>query len=229
MSSVVCNFGTDSCDRHSDLPSIEQCASTCSRGTYESTACTSTTNRVCTQCASPCVFGTYESTACTSTTNRVCTLLSNIAMNKPTLQSSTDFAATADRAADGNLQTNFDDGSCSHTFLESDPWWRVDLGAGSRVIAVRVYNRQDCCSERLNDFFVYVGDSASLTPDSVPCAGPVSAPQHFADVQCVGSGRYLHIALKGSNRLLTLCEVQVFEVRSAWQSRCLLLHMQSLY
>jgi hypothetical protein len=52
-------------------PTCTPCV-TCSASTYETTACTSSTNRVCTDCASTCAAGTYESQACTSKTNRVC-------------------------------------------------------------------------------------------------------------------------------------------------------------
>lgn len=48
------------------------CTAVCGTGTYEATSCTSTTNRVCLSCTAACQAGTYQSTACTSTTNRVC-------------------------------------------------------------------------------------------------------------------------------------------------------------
>lgn len=69
------------------------CKATCSAGTYETTACTSTMNRVCSPCTAgyyctggtaqtvcstiTCSAGTYQKTACTSTTNKVCSTCSN--------------------------------------------------------------------------------------------------------------------------------------------------------
>jgi TNFR/NGFR cysteine-rich region len=65
------------------------CLDVCNPGTYQTTECNTTTNRVCTSCppSSYCLGGTnmqacenvcsggfYETTACTSTTNRVCIL-----------------------------------------------------------------------------------------------------------------------------------------------------------
>lgn len=44
--------------------------------------------------------------------------------------------------------------SCSHTKIDHNPWWEVDLQRKMFVTAVRVWNRRDCCSEKLNGFEV---------------------------------------------------------------------------
>lgn len=70
---------------------------------------------------------------------------------------------------DGNSQTSYSDGSCTHTFDEPvNPWWRVDLEREEPVTEVYIVNRGDCCEERLNPFEIRVGKSPlfnrSVTP-----------------------------------------------------------------
>ena len=65
----------------------------------------------------------------------------NIAVNKPTFQSSTYEASVSSRAVDGNRNTDFSGGSCSHTRLSSNPWWAVDLQCRRQVASVSLTNR----------------------------------------------------------------------------------------
>ena len=57
-------------------------------------------------------------------------LTENLALNKPTRQSS-DFnrSSGSENAVDGNRDPLFDaNGNCALTELEDPSWWRVDLG-----------------------------------------------------------------------------------------------------
>ena len=56
---------------------------------------------------------------------------------------------------DGNKGLQF--GTCTHTTLERDPWWRVDLGRVEPVAEVNILNRGDCCWARLNGAEIRVG------------------------------------------------------------------------
>ena len=52
----------------------------------------------------------------------------NLALGKPTAQSSTMDIYDSQKAVDGSVSGVFTDGSCAHTFGgEQDPWFRVDL------------------------------------------------------------------------------------------------------
>ena len=58
----------------------------------------------------------------------------NLAVGKPTAQSSTNNDSNASgvsgNAVDGNADPDFNNGHCSHTKKKSNPsWWRVDLDA----------------------------------------------------------------------------------------------------
>ena len=52
----------------------------------------------------------------------------NLALDKPTAQSSECCGGDPARAVDGNPSPNWNDASCTHTNKEASPWWRVDLG-----------------------------------------------------------------------------------------------------
>ncbi|XP_035674439.1 uncharacterized protein LOC118414482 isoform X3 [Branchiostoma floridae] len=135
----------------------------------------------------------------------------NIALNRPAAQSSDVYGGTAGRAVDGNDNPQWAGGSCTHTANGPNPWWRVDLGSSQAVGRVVVTNRKDCCSDRLEGFTVYVGDSPEVLSNPT-CGGPQSvAGRGTITVSCGGlRGRYVGIALKGAQRTLTLCEVKVF-------------------
>ena len=86
----------------------------------------------------------------------LCFFEENLAYLKYTNQSSA--FSDASYAVDGNSNTNFHDGSCTHTLTEKQPWWRVDLGNVELVNEVYVVNRGDCCGNRLNPFEIRVGE-----------------------------------------------------------------------
>ena len=56
-----------------------------------------------------------------------CYILDNIAVGKPTAQSSTAKGAESKRAVDGNKSGKWNDDSCTRTKAQEDPWFRVDL------------------------------------------------------------------------------------------------------
>ncbi|CAH1259009.1 PKDREJ [Branchiostoma lanceolatum] len=135
----------------------------------------------------------------------------NIALNRPATQSSTSGGGDPGRAVDGDDTPMYGGLSCTHTAEESDPWWRVDLGSSRSVGQVVVTNRKDCCSDRLEGFTVYVGDNPDVTANPT-CGGPQSVVgKAVITVNCGGlTGRYVGIALSGTGRIITLCEVEVF-------------------
>jgi hypothetical protein len=74
----------------------------------------------------------------------------NIALNKDTNQSSDGYAvATSDKAVDGNTNTQWKGKSMTHTKRGNDNYLEINLGGGFKVKKVVVFNRKDCCSERI--------------------------------------------------------------------------------
>ncbi|XP_070534541.1 uncharacterized protein [Ptychodera flava] len=144
----------------------------------------------------------------------------NIALNKRASQSSL-FSAMglASNAVDGFVSSFWEDESCSHTNIEQDPWWKVDLEDAYFVTDVVITNRRDCCSERLEGAVVRVGLSTDIGSNS-PCREAVS-PHTAKDLatisfECASDtvGRYVSVQLEGKNQYLTLCEVEVHGKRA---------------
>ena len=87
----------------------------------------------------------------------------NLALKKPATQSSTyHYNGAASHAVDGDDDVNYHDGSCTHTRKSKNPSWRVDLGSSKKVSRVDIFNRADCCTDRLKNFEVRVGKCSQL-------------------------------------------------------------------
>jgi autotransporter-associated beta strand protein len=83
---------------------------------------------------------------------------SNVAVGKMATQSTTTSGGIASRAVDGNTNGNWSGGSVTHTATEAEPWWMVDLGSDQVIEQVNLYNRLDCCRERLKNVYVDILD-----------------------------------------------------------------------
>ncbi|RRQ49956.1 hypothetical protein DZC72_05065 [Maribacter algicola] len=134
----------------------------------------------------------------------------NLALNKPAVQSSNDFGGDAAKAVDGNRSGLYSNGSVTHTATSNNPWWRVDLGREYTINKINMYNRTDCCYERLNGAKILVGNTPSNNPADYIEVGTATADpsQFFTSVNT--SGRYLMVYLPGNNKILSLAEVEVF-------------------
>ncbi|CAH1247890.1 Hypp8047 [Branchiostoma lanceolatum] len=141
----------------------------------------------------------------------------NLAIKRPVAQSTILNGMAAVRAVDGNKNGDAKGGgSCSHTDLAENNWWRVDLGIAQAIGNVVVYNRMDCCGDRLNGFKVHVGGSTNVASNPL-CGGVnrVSNGQETITVSCQGrKGRYVGITL-AHRQYLTLCEVMVYGGKNA--------------
>jgi len=145
----------------------------------------------------------------------------NLALGKAATQSSTYPGlptAGAASAVDGNTEGNFSVGSVTATNLDTNAWWQVDLGTLAVVSSVTVWNRTDCCSTRLSDYWVFISDTPFLPTDTPATlqgrAGTFSSHQagsvNPSTVIAAGVvGRYVRVQLTGAN-YLSLAEVQVF-------------------
>ncbi|MDF1799026.1 MAG: discoidin domain-containing protein [Planctomycetota bacterium] len=83
----------------------------------------------------------------------------SIAVGKRAEQSSTSNAAGPERAVDGDVNGVFLEGSVTHTIDNLEAWWEVDLGKAYPIDRVVVWNRTDCCSERLEGFTLQLFDA----------------------------------------------------------------------
>ena len=145
----------------------------------------------------------------------------NLALKKPTKQSSTQFYAWPSRAVDNNFNGGLGAGSVTHTQSSFQPWWEVDLGAVHPLSSVRVWNRIDsCCQSHLSDFYVLVSDIPFPTNMlALELTRPGVSAHHVASLNGKRAveiafaegvaGRYVRVWLNGENPL-SLTEVEIF-------------------
>ena len=94
----------------------------------------------------------------------------NLALHKPAIQSTTYHAnGVASHGVDGNDNVDYGIHSCTHTLKSNHPWWRVDLGSSKKVSRVDIFNRADCCTDRLKNFEVRVGKCFHLFKVKTAC------------------------------------------------------------
>lgn len=143
----------------------------------------------------------------------------NLALNKPTGASSIGFGGWPGYAVDGNTDGVYNDNSVSHTADNAaNDWWQVDLGASSTISWIQIWNRTDCCSNRLQNFVMFVStyDMANATLSQLLADSTVTARQVNAStinttigIPVGAVGRYVRVQLLGNN-YLSLAEVQVY-------------------
>ncbi|CAM5081257.1 unnamed protein product, partial [Natator depressus] len=71
-------------------------------------------------------------------------------------------------AIDGSPSSDYLRGKCSHTDLEINPWWTLDLQARVQVFRVKITNRGDCCEERINGAEIRIGSSPERSGTTNP-------------------------------------------------------------
>lgn len=142
----------------------------------------------------------------------------NLALRKTATQSSTGYGGNAGRAVDGNTDGHYFNGkSVSHTNIEQGAWWQVDLGASYPIGLIRIWNRTDCCGERLSSFRVLVSDVPFVSTDLNAAINQPGVWRYAVsgragvqtDIPVSRTGRYVRIQLAGRN-YLHMAEVQVF-------------------
>ncbi|MFB6520436.1 discoidin domain-containing protein [Streptomyces sp. NPDC056401] len=141
----------------------------------------------------------------------------NAAQGMPATQSST-YRDVPIRAANKAVDGNSTSSSLSHTKLDTNAWWQVDLGSLQPIRDVRVLNRTDCCQTRLSNFHLVVSATdqtgrslAEIQSDPDPTIKRVwvkgTAPDQILLPAGV-NGRYVRIQLAGTD-YLALKEVLV--------------------
>ena len=100
-----------------------------------------------------------------SALNVVKNFLLDLALYQNATQSSTysevSKTGEASLAVDGDRRKDWNQGFCTHTNTQKDPWWRVDLGASLPVAEVVIVNRlctsSGGCSNDMNAFEIRIG------------------------------------------------------------------------
>uniref|UniRef100_A0A8C7Q1C4 Fucolectin tachylectin-4 pentraxin-1 domain-containing protein n=1 Tax=Oncorhynchus mykiss TaxID=8022 RepID=A0A8C7Q1C4_ONCMY len=150
-----------------------------------------------------------------SNQNTTFQLTYNVALRGVAAQSSLfNWEYSPSKLIDGNRNSNYNyGGSCSSTVFNTNPWWRVDLLDLYRVTAVTITNRGDCCPERLDGAEIRIGNSLENNGINNPrCDVIFHIPAGETNTfQCNEmDGRYVVVVIPGQNKILTLCEVEVY-------------------
>ncbi|XP_051949140.1 uncharacterized protein LOC127620084 [Xyrauchen texanus] len=149
-------------------------------------------------------------------------LTENLALRANAVQSSTgDPKGDAQHAVDGNRNTYYHQNSCTHSQSESDPWWRVDLTNNYNITKVTITHREDCCKWRILEAQIRVGNSLDKNGNNNELAATVATDTvtqtfEFKPI----NGRYVNIYLPGNQKILTLCEVEVFAEKENLNPTC---------
>lgn len=116
----------------------------------------------------------------------------------------------AGQAIDGNTDGDwYGISTITHTQLEYQPWWQVSLGAGASLIKeIDIWNRTDCCSNRLDDFNVTVLLGGNVVWQSLNNSWLSALPEAVFNIPSV-IGDTVRISLNRRDHL-SLAEVQVW-------------------
>lgn len=142
---------------------------------------------------------------------------SNLAGDGTATQSSAYMAeGAAYKAIDGNTNGTWAGNSLTHTNYDLYAWWQVDLRSTYQIDQIKLWNRTDCCPERLSNYYVFVSDQPFASTDLNATLGQAgvssyyfSAPAGSPTTFSVGrTGRYVRVQLAGTN-YLTLAEVEI--------------------
>ena len=143
----------------------------------------------------------------------------NLALNKPATQSTTNWIATADKAVDGNTNGDYwQDLSVAETDWGANPWWEVDLGAIENISEIEIWNRTDCCSFNLDDYYILISGNPFISGNLNDVLTQTGVQPFYQDSEAGSpttvpintSGRYVRVQLNWQ-AILTLAEVVVKE------------------
>jgi len=135
----------------------------------------------------------------------------NVAVHGVASQSSTVYGAVASYAIDDD--TNGSWPTITRTDTQTNPWWRLILREVTSISNVIIFNRSDCCSERILGFELivrYEGISVYSSETDDPDQSSTNKPIYRFDLSGVDLADEVEIRIIGTNRILSLAEVQVF-------------------
>jgi hypothetical protein len=149
----------------------------------------------------------------------------NLALGRPATESSTIGGGSAEQAVEGDFASDSDSNSMAQTDYEHQPWWQVDLGSSETIDSVEIWNRKDCCQDRLRSLYVLVADVPFASSDLIATlAQPGVSAYYIGDqvdrptVVAIGrTARHVRIQLTDTN-YLALAEVAVWHAAQAGPS-----------
>ena len=139
-------------------------------------------------------------------------LLDGVAASQSTEQA----GGVAPRAIDGNYNGSYPGASVTHTSnAEANGWWQVDLGTARPISDITLYNRTDCCGNRLSNYSVLAGNDSGFTTTVYDSGNQTSAAGASISFSSIGvMAQYVRVqrnadSLDGGNNAISLAEVDV--------------------
>jgi hypothetical protein len=133
-------------------------------------------------------------------------------------------------AVDGLFSTTYE-GPFYHSAISQHPWLKIEFDQAVTLTGIRLYNRQDCCGDRLNNIMVRAGSSripddySGIITQNTLC-GNFTGPGENAGVYVV-TCKYPIIAdvitiqiVKSGNQILQLDEVEFITEDEGHASSC---------
>jgi len=129
----------------------------------------------------------------------------NKALGKPATQSSEGWGGNPERAVDGNTNGQWGAGTTTHT-NGAPSWWEVDLLDTFDITEIVLWNRLDCCSERLTDFTITILDAdGNVTFEEGGLDALSQASFSLEDI--AASGQFVRISMPGAFMSITMNEM----------------------
>lgn len=123
-------------------------------------------------------------------------------------ESSNPYGFPPERAIDGVTTGRNPD--FNHTNNGPEEWLRIDLTDTTQADHLRIINRADCCSDRLNGTIVRAfSDAAATVP--VYVSSPVSGSPAVLNLRFLSTQSVKVIELRQTNQFLHVGEVQLFQ------------------
>ncbi|MEL7231065.1 MAG: thiol-activated cytolysin family protein [Pseudomonadota bacterium] len=144
--------------------------------------------------------------------------VTNVALGKLATQSSNyttnpdDARGGAALAVDGNTGGVYDNTAVTHTAKQVNPWWEVDLGAVYDISEIKIWNRTDCCRERLNGTMIYAGETPIQPDDTRLIATIANIGEDDSRTFTVNTrARYVRL-IRPLEGYVSVAEVEIFGV-----------------
>jgi hypothetical protein len=192
------------------------CSEVCGSHVSCNTACNDDSDGVATTCGAigaDCSDGGEGNSAPPTSPQggSIGSMLTDLASRCPTSQSSTAVGGRSSRAVDLNTDGVYTHGSVTHTDLQDNPQWRVEITPG-QIGIITIFNRTDCCGDRLRGANVWVRRFSTSEWEHV------TTLESLANVYSVNvgthRGAYKEVAIvrDGRSRYLSLAEVTVIGI-----------------
>jgi|GEM_PF-3336223 len=134
------------------------------------------------------------------------------------IEASSNFVtSTTAKAVDGGTNGNWNQGNGS-VFASNDanqPWWYGELDEYRYIDTVTIYNRTECCTDRMNNTVLFVSDVPFISTDFQETqsqygvkAYPITGVQNTYTINVGALGRYVRLQHSG-NEYLNFAEIQV--------------------